>query len=113
MVYFRDRAASGIARLCDSLLRADWNPGAGAARKWPAPLRRGGALSAGGGAESAGGGIYARRDPAVILRLPAVDAGFATLEENRGTKDGGVGCQDCPDPKHAEALEKTRNLVRL
>src|ERR1700722_4200873 len=113
MVYFRDRAAGGIARLRDSLLRADWDPGTGATREWPAPLRRGGALPAGSGAHGARSRIHAGRDPAVVLRLPAVDAGFATLEENLGKKDGGVGCQDCPDPKHAEALEETRNLLRL
>src|ERR1700722_2140660 len=106
MVDFRGRTAGWVGRFRNSLLRADRDPGAGAAGERPAPLRRDRALSAGGGAEGAGGWIYFGRDPAVVLRLLTVHSGLATLEENRTTEDGGVGCQARTDPKHAEAFEE-------
>src|SRR5580704_7548748 len=106
MVHFRDRAKGRAARLRDSLLRADRHPGTGASRERPAALRRYGALPAGGVAESAGGRIQFGRDPAVVLRFLAFHSYFTALEEDRRTKNGGTGCQDRTDPKHAEAFEE-------
>src|SRR5580693_100534 len=113
MVDFRDRAKGRATRLRHSLLRANRHLGTGAARERPAPLRRSGALPAGRGAKGAGGRIHFGRDPALVLRLFAIDSDFAALEKNCGTKDDRTECQDRTTPKHAGALEEARNLLRV
>src|ERR1700722_11181822 len=101
MVDFGNRARGWVARLSNSLLRADWHPAAGASREWAAAVRRNGALPAGRRTAGAGSGIYSRRDSAVVLRLRASHSDFRAMERDSGAENAGVGRQDETDPKHA------------